>query len=187
MSEDLPALRRGLVEGAVTDTEGTIRATDTKASIALVLHGLLFAGLLNVTMDLGRHYSAAGTPHQVATAILLGIVGLAFVGSIVQLLRCIAPAPRKVIPDTHHWSHGVFFVVDQKVGHEWKMPPISRLNERLQAMTVEHIENEWLAEVVKVSAIRARKTRLIKSGVLLLGIEVVAAVAYLAVIGISAA
>ena len=40
-------------QASVTDTEGTIRATDIKASIALVLHGLLFSGVLSVTKDLG--------------------------------------------------------------------------------------------------------------------------------------
>jgi hypothetical protein len=186
--KDIATLRRELLEASVTDTEGTIRATDTKASIALVLHGLLFSGVVGVTKDLGDRYSETGSLQKVLVVGCLIIVALAFASSVMQLLRCVAPAPAHAIPHTHGRSRGLFFITARRTGRfSWHMPSAEELERRLHKTGVDHIEQEWLAEALKVAGIRERKTRLIKSGLALLAVEVLAVVVYLALIGVSAA
>ena len=186
-SEDITAVRRGLLEASVTDTEGTIRATDIKASIALVLHGLLFSGVLSVTKDLGDRYSEAGSLQKALVVGCLAIAALAFASSVVQLLRCVAPAPAHAIPHTQGRSSGIFFITSRRTGRfSWQMPSVEELEARLHGMDLAAIEREWLSEALKVAAIRERKTRLIKSGLGLLAGEVFAVAVYLALIGAAA-
>src|SRR4051794_28718801 len=91
--------RHAFLMAAVNDAEGTIRATDTKASIALVLHGLLLAALVNVTTEIGNIYAAAGCQTQLLLVVLLVLIAAALLVSVAQLLRCVTPAPVPAIPD----------------------------------------------------------------------------------------
>lgn len=186
--EELARLRRETLATAFVDAEGTVRATDTKASIALILHGLLFGGLVSVTKDLGASYSKHETLFKISAATLLLLTTFAFLCSVVQLLRCVAPAPSWVVPRMKSLRNGVFYITDERVSwNRWEMPDVDEIRARLLALDAADIENELLGELIAVSAIRQRKIRLVKSGYLMLAAEVTFAVAYLGLLAGAAA
>ena len=181
--------RRTFLLAAIADTEGTIRATDTKASIALVLHGLLFSSLLGVTKSLGDTYHNAGCEVKTAIVVLLIAGGGAFAGSIVQLLRCVRPAPKAAIPVLDQGVTTGHFFLPFTAGRLRGTSPMldfETLRGQIAGLDEAAMEEELTGELVKVSAIRARKTALVSSGLLLLGLELVAATAYLTLLGIAA-
>ena len=186
--EELARLRRDTLTTAFTDAEGTIRATDTKASIALILHGLLFGGLVSVTKDLGRSYSGQDAVFKVAAAALLILTAFAFLCSVIQLLRCVVPAPSWVVPRMTNLRRGVFYITDQRVAwNRWAMPDVDELRSRLLTLDAAGIEDELLGELVAVSAIRQRKIRLVRSGYVMLAAEVILAIGYLGLFAAAAA
>jgi len=174
---------------AVTDTEGTIRATDTKASIALILHGLLFSGLVSVTGNVGHTYDHAGKGFQVAVVLLLGVAGTALLCSVLQLLLCVAPTPRSAVPKVDLAHTEDFFLPMRATGAV--NPRVRSVDcgyaARVQAMDDGARLTQLTSEILKVSAIRARKTTLVRRGLLFLAVELGMAIAYLSVLGLHAA
>jgi hypothetical protein len=170
---------------AVTDTEGTIRATDTKASIALVLHGLVFGGLIGVTERIGSTYQAAESGLQVIVVVLLAVALVTSLASVICLLMCVAPTPRSALPHIPPAARGVFFLPLRARGAI--APRVRSVDASYFANVASMDEDTRLqhltGEVLTLSAIRERKTTLIRRGLTLLGIEFVASLAYLAVIG----
>lgn len=177
--------RDSLVLAAIEDTEGTIRATDTKASIALVVHGFIFAGVLGVVSRLGTSFEQASCSFRAVVIALVSITGMTFLASVFQILRGVRPAPASVIPDIS--SHGVFYIpltADAIRGRPSKVSTFSKVKAELGEMSASEISDELVAELVKVSSIRSRKVALASSGLALLGIEVGLAVVLLAVLAI---
>src|ERR1700760_313183 len=170
---------------SVVDAEGTIRATDTKASIALVLHGLLFSGLISVTERIGPTYDAASPGFHILIVALLGVALCSAVASVVCLLLCVAPAPLSALPDLPKSARGLFFVNVQAKGRI--NPGVGFVDSAyfndVKAMDADSRLRHLTGEVLALSSIRARKTTLVRRGLTLLGIEVVASLACLAVIG----
>jgi hypothetical protein len=180
-----PSARRAFLLAAFEDTEATIRATDTKASIALVVHGFVFAGLVGVLSRLGTGFEDACTDFRALIIILAASTGLIFLGSIIQLLRCVMPTPARMVPDPP--IHGVFYLgvtASKWTGAGVKMSGFDEFKDRAFSLTDEEIDSELLAELFKVSAIRARKVALASSGLELLGVEVSLAFALLASLAI---
>jgi hypothetical protein len=181
-----PGSRRAFLIAAFEDTEATIRATDTKASIALVVHGFIFAGLVGVLSRLGTGFEDACTSFRALIIILTGLTGLVFLGSIIQLLRCVMPTPARAVPDPP--AHDVFYLGATASKWTGTSTAISfsfdELKDRVFALTDAEVDVELLAELFKVSAIRARKVALASSGFELLGAEVTLALALLASLGI---
>ncbi len=171
---------------AVTDAEGTIRATDTKASIALVLHGLLFSGLVGVTQDAGNIYHAASCHFQTAVLILLGLVGSGFLLSVGCLLGCVAPSPRSAIPDVSPLGTAGFFIPMRAKGPfspRVRSIDVAAYAQMVRGMNASARQEQLMGEVLKLNAIRERKTTLIRRGLSFLAAELVATVAYVAVLG----
>lgn len=188
MASDDEVARRELLYAAISDTEGTIRATDAKASFAFVLHGLLFGTLVGVTAQLGSLY-ADGTCGLRAALIVLGtLFGMSFLLSVIALVRCVAPAPPAAVPKIKK-SAGVFFIMPKT--QRWRgmsrMPSSEEIASRLHNMDSFAIQRELVGEIVKISAIRARKLKLIALGFHLLIAEIVLALVYVAVIAAAAA
>src|SRR3954451_10852076 len=99
-SENASGMHRdSLVLAAIQDTEGTIRATDTKASIALVVHGFIFAGVLGVVSRLGKSFEQASCSFRAVAIALVSIPTIAFIVSVFQILPCVRPSPASLIPD----------------------------------------------------------------------------------------
>jgi hypothetical protein len=178
------AARRELLLAAFQDAEGTIRATDTKASIGLVVHGFLFAGLLGVLSQLSWFADAESCFRALIIALTTG-TGLVFFTSVVQLLRCVVPAPRSVIPPTPQPC--VFFLEGDASpisARPDNMPDLSEVRRRVLQLDEGGVEDELAAELLKVSAIRIRKVALAQSGFELLGLEILLSLALLAVLAI---
>jgi hypothetical protein len=169
---------------AFQDTEATVRATDTKASIALVVHGFIFAGLLGV---LSRVTSLAGATSCFRALIfsLTAATGIMFLASIGQLLRCVVPAPASTVPATPQPCVAYLEGTANRIsGRPHSMPSFDELKGRIQCLDEIGLESELTAELLKVSAIRVRKVALARSGFELLGVEVVFALALLAALAI---
>lgn len=170
---------------AVNDAEGTIRATDAKAAVALVVHGLVFAALVGVTQEIGDVYEAAPCSFRAAVVVLLGITTVALLVSVLWMLLCVAPAPRSAVPDTEA-STGHFFVPLQTRG--WLSPEVTSypvgFKEAVASMSEADRRDQLTGELLKLSAIRARKTVLIRSGLAALAVEFGASLAYLALLAL---
>lgn len=174
---------------AISDTEGTIRSTDTKTSIALELHGLLFSGLIGVTKDVSKSYDTASWDLRAAALILLGIVAITFLLSVVHLLICIAPSPRSAIPDISPLRTGNFFIPMRAQGlfsPRVGTADVSAYSEAIAAMDESARQDQLMGEVLKLSAIRERKTSLARRGLFLLAGELAAGLAYLVLLGLHA-
>lgn len=172
--------RRAFLLAAFEDTEATIRATDAKASIALVVHGFVFAGMIAVLSRLGTGFEDAPECFRALVIVLTALTGIVFLGSISQLLRCVMPTPASAVPtpptlDIFHLDA----TFDKWMGTSRRMPSFDVIKERVAGLTDAEMMAELTAELLKVSAIRARKVALASSGFELLGVEVAFALSLL--------
>jgi hypothetical protein len=173
MNEQSPTGIRDLILAAFSDAESTIRATDTKASIALVVHGFLFAGVLGVLTHVGSWFAVASCSFRAAVIVVVGATAIAFIASVAQLLRCVAPAPARAVPTVK--TKGVFYLQGSAGSFRGTADgtlSFEQLRGSVDQMTEDDTLNELLAEHIKVSSIRARKVALAKSGLGLLGAEI---------------
>jgi len=76
---------------SIADLQGSIKADDSKASAALIVHGLLFTGVLTILTKTGSVYRHATTPER---AVALGLLAAAlafFLLSVRALTRALSP------------------------------------------------------------------------------------------------
>lgn len=178
--------RRDLLLSAFQDAEGTVRATDTKASIALVVHGFIFAGLVGVLAGLSSLHDAA-TCFRTLVIVLTAATGLAFLASVGQLIRCVIPAPVATIPTTPQPCVSYLEGRASRLsGRPIEMPSFDEVKRRVDALDDSAVESELMAELLKVSAIRIRKVTLARSGLELLGLELLLAAVLLAALAVHA-
>jgi hypothetical protein len=176
---------RQLLLVAFGDAESTIRATDTKASIALVVHGFIFAGVLGVLSRIGPWFSEASCSFRVSVIGLVALMAASFIASVTQLLRCVAPAPSASIPDVR--LKGVFYLPGRAgaiKGVASETLSLGDFKAKVEEMSEPDILEELMGELIKVSAIRSRKVSLAKNGFMLLGVEIGLSVALLCAIGV---
>lgn len=187
---DVAALRIDLLKTAIADIQGSIHANDSKCSAALVVHGLLFAGVVTVASRLGETWTAAGGPTQDASTALLAIATVAFVLSISSLLYALIPySPRKTfygpIVDAHR-LRGVFFPNLKSLrasGADVLTPYLASL---AALDSSEKIELELAYELIKVQNIRQHQAFWAICGFGLLIVEVAFAACFLVIMGLSA-
>jgi hypothetical protein len=175
---------RQLLLAAFGDAESTIRATDTKASIALVVHGFIFAGVLGVLADIGPWFNEASCVFRVGLVGLVGLTAVSFIVSVVQILRCVAPAPAAAVPKVS--LQDVFYLPGRAgavrgVAHG--TPTLRQLRTKVAMLDDAQIADELMGELIKVSAIRARKVSLAQAGLMTLGVEIGLSVILLCLIG----
>src|SRR5580700_8260403 len=85
---------------SIVDAQSSITANDSKASAALIVHGLLFGGLVELITHLGGVYDRADVGERVVGLFLLGFALLTFVLSIWFILMALLPSrPAKKIHD----------------------------------------------------------------------------------------
>lgn len=176
---------RQLLLVAFDDAESTIRATDTKASIALVVHGFIFAGVLGVLSGIGSWFGEASCFFRAVIVALVAIVAASFIASVVELLRCVAPAPANAVPNVS--LKGVFYLRGRAgavKGVAQETLTLEELRSKVAEMKEPEILDELMGELIKVSAIRARKVRLARTGLIILGIEIGLSVVLLSTIGV---
>jgi hypothetical protein len=176
---------RQLLLAAFADAESTIRATDTKASIALVVHGFIFAGVLGVLSGIGSWFSEASCHFQDVILVLVGLIAVSFLVSVIQILRCVAPAPSSAVPKVPLLN--VFYLPGNAgalKGTATETLSLEQLRAVVNEMDDAKIADELMGELIKVSAIRSRKVSLAKSGLMTLGVEMALSVALLCAIGV---
>lgn len=175
--------RRTMLLAAIADTEGTIHASDTKASIALVIHGLILSGVLSLAGSLGADFEGF---YRALVIVLLAAIVVVFVTSVFQLLRSVTPTPARVFSGIEG-GHNVFFVearADPITGNIRGVPSVSDVHRALVCLDEGELEEDLVVELMRVSAVRARKVALVGSGLRLLGIEIALAVAFAVSIGL---
>jgi hypothetical protein len=108
---DLDA-QRDLLLAAIVDVGRSVSTNDQKASAALIVHGLLFAGVTAVIDKLGSIYGKASGVERVLGCVLLIAALLLFVLSVVALLLAVLPyRPKALYADLRHSSRQVFFPI----------------------------------------------------------------------------
>jgi hypothetical protein len=112
---DQVAAVKELQLASIPDIQGSIHADDSKASVGLVVHGLLFAGLVSVVSNLGDLYADVEESARIAGWVLLGAASVAFVLSILALIN----AARPHSPDHGLATDGAFFPRTESPPRGW--------------------------------------------------------------------
>lgn len=89
--DSLAQQRRDVLRDAIVDIQGSVRANDSKCSAALVVHGLLFAGVLTITREVGPVYETASFWQRGAIIFLLAAGLVSFLISVWELSRAASP------------------------------------------------------------------------------------------------
>ena len=151
-----------------------------------MVHGFIFTGLVGVLSRLTPSLYEHPCFTRTSLVVLTGLTAIAFLASIIQLLRCVRPASSVVLPDLE--SQGAFYLpgsASAVTGRVSGLPSAEKLQTSMETMTTFDIDRELIGELLKVSAIRARKMSLAGGGLTLLGLEVVLATALLVLLGLS--
>lgn len=80
-----------LLVASIQDVQSSIGANDSKASAALIVHGLVFTGLIELLVNLGGVYRGASDAQRVIALIFLFLVLLTFLLSIYFIMRALLP------------------------------------------------------------------------------------------------
>lgn len=182
--------RRELQLASIPDIQGSIQANDSKSSAALVVHGLLFAGLLSVLGNSGEVWDDARDWVRLAGILLLVAVAACFVRSVFRLIAAVEPSDpestRKAIGP--RYTSAFFPPADPdktppagRLGFDVQLWRLSRLN------TDDDFEREYAAEQVKLADIRVIQAAAAKAGFRWLRIEIILAGVLLALIAAVAA
>lgn len=171
-------LRRDFLMASINDGQAFVRATDTKAYVALVTQGLIVGGIINLARLVPNVWDDVAAWVQVALATELALVVVFFLASVVHLLMTVAPAPprRLGLPDDARSQ--IFHLVDTM--------PFDRFRERTLALDGPDVQEQLTAVAFVVAAIHRRKTRWVSRGYRLLIIEVTVAAVFMVTLGASA-
>lgn len=194
--EALPKQRRDLLRDAINDIQGSIRANDAKSSAALVVHGLLFAGVLAITRDVKPVYRTALFWQQFVILALLGLALIAFLVSVLWLTQSMIPYhPAAMVKRFHNLHPRLFFPLIRSLQEEAKCKggdanELTVYREKLAQVTAEDLEADYSAELLKLADIRHYEAGAARRGYRWLRIElglVAAFLVYVAVIATSQA
>lgn len=180
------AARRPMLLAAIADTEATIQASDTKASIALVIHGLMISGVLSLVTELDSSFDSGADLYRVLVVALLALIVVLFVLSVSQLLRCVMPVPARLFSGIKG-GHDVFFIeasADPLSGAVQGLPSVATVHGDLVSLDQGELEEDLVVELVKVSAVRARKVALVGNGLRWLALEIGVGVLFLVSVAI---
>lgn len=169
--------QRTLLYAALSDISGSVKANDAKASAALIVHGLLFAGILSVVARLDGAYRTSTHAERALGVLFLAVVLAAFLCSIWALLSAGSPyRPQKLERRMRNSYRQVFFPPRSLLR---SATPHSSMRRQVQLLTDERILDELIAEVLKLADILAYESDRTKWGYLALRVEVIAAAAFL--------
>lgn len=182
------AARRPMLLAAIADTEATIQASDTKASIALVIHGLMISGVLSLVTELDASFDSGSAAYRALVVVLLATLVVIFSLSVAQLLRCVMPTPARLFSQIEG-GHDVFFI--EASAHPWSgriegLPEVRKVHGDLVSLDQGELEEDLVVELVKVSAVRARKVALVGNGLRWLSFEIGIGIVFLVVVAIDA-
>jgi hypothetical protein len=179
--------RREFLLGAIHHTQAVIGSLESRVPMALVLHGLLFTGLLEITLHIGGIIQHSGG-WRIAMMVIVGLTLTAFLISVLALITSITPPlsptpgvsdPRPLLDDGT--VPGLFFPKASDLGLHGKS-----LIERHRALTVDEVERALSVNLVQLATFRTYKTNLARIGFWWLRVEVVLALIYVVIAGIAA-
>jgi hypothetical protein len=173
---DRNAATRELQLASLPDIQGSIQANDNKSAAALVVHGLLFAGVLSVAANLHEVFDAAMLGAKIAGGALLAGAACAFAISVVKLINAARPHDPKSTRDpiVDRYKGAFFPPADPK-----RKPPGGHtgLDDQLKRLaglrTEADFEIEYAAEQLKLADIRATQAHDAKMGFRWLKVELV--------------
>lgn len=109
-------LRKDMLLASVADVQHGISALDSKVSGALIVHGLLFAGTVNMAPRIGSLYAQSAGWQQVVVFLSLVGAALTVLTSVGFLLWALAPVRPAAVGDKHKLSVGMFFPMADREG-----------------------------------------------------------------------
>jgi hypothetical protein len=181
--DGLIAVRRELLRDAIADIQGSIRANDGKSSAALLVHGLLFAGIVTVTAEIVAVYVEAAAWQQVVMLVALGSGLIAFVVSVWYLTRAVTPYhPSELRRRIERRHPKLFFPLLHDLREESERECTDELTvymEKLQVADSRDIEADYGAELIKLADVRRYEARCARIGYRWLRIELVLVATYL--------
>jgi len=172
---------------SIHDVQTAISANDSKASAALIVHGLLVTGVLTLLVHLGSIYSHASHSERVLALFFLFASLAAFLGSIGFLLAALLPYRPKRIDRQLREHHAnqyreVFFPV-RLLG---EADPYAELLRRTRQLQDNGVTTELAAERIKLADVLRYESSQTKWGYRLLLLEVVCVTGFLIVVGLAA-
>ncbi len=176
------------MRAAIDNLHGSIHANDNKSSSALVVHGLLAASVVALTTQLGSIHNEATSAMRFGLILDLGVALICFAASVLFLLWTLYPhEPRSLDRRIRGEYKHLFFPA-----LEWLRPgsttqdnEVRRLRPALAAMVDDDaLDDEYLAELVKVAEIRDVDATRTRRGIVLLGFEVILVLLYLVLLGV---
>lgn len=180
---DISALRRQLQLASIADIQGSIHANDQKSSAGLVVHGLLFAGVLTVAANIGGVIDDASIVARAAGVAALLIALGAFVVSIIEIAKAAAPyQPRGVAAEISPEYKHVFFPLPDELSSASGNQHAALLEQLKQVKDEEQVARVYAAEQVKLADIRQVQARRAERGFLWLRVELYAVTAFLALV-----
>jgi hypothetical protein len=180
---DIPDVRRQLLLASIADIQGSIHANDQKSSAGLVVHGLLFAGVLTVVANLGGVVDDASIVATAAGVAALLVALGAFVVSIINIAIAAAPyQPRGVATAISGEYKHVFFPLPDELVDPPRNQHAVLLDQLKQVNDEEQVARVYVAEQVKLADIRQVQARRAERGFLWLRVELFAVTAFLALV-----
>jgi hypothetical protein len=176
-----------LIARAIEDIQGSIHANDSKSAAGLVVHGLLATAVVTLAVHLGPIYSSATVAgHDLIKWALIVTLPVA-VASIICLIVAVYPhGPGKIDSRLANRHLGVFFP-DIKRLKDSRLDEFDQLRTKLTELAAatagDALDDEYLAELLKVAYIRFKEARWAKAGFVLLGVEVLCVAVFLATVG----
>lgn len=177
-----PKHAHDLMLASIQDVKSAIGANDSKASAALIVHGLIFTGLITLLVQLGGVYERAGDATQAIAVLLLCATLIAFLVSIFFVLRALLPyRPNELERKMQGRYARVFFPLwllsdPQGDPHGAMLDLVGQLDDL-------DITAELVAERLKLADILRYESGNTQRGYLFLGIEIVCAAAFLVLVG----
>lgn len=159
--------RRELQLASIPDMQGSIQANDSKSSAALIVHGLLFAGVVTVVSRLGEVYDRATPGAKIAGYVLLFAAAVAFVLSMLALTEAARPhdpeSTREALGDQQ--AEAYFPPADPR-----RRPPggcrgfQEQVDRLAKLKTEDDFTREYAGEQIKLADIRATQAYATKRG-----------------------
>jgi hypothetical protein len=188
----LPAAAKAkLLGSALADIQGSVRANDSKANTALVVHGLLFAGTTTVITRLGPIYPQASDFERWLGRGLLAVAILSFLTSVSFLLRANSPRIEPALLEALKPRHQRVFFPDLAGRSKRNAVPAEQRFDELSARTrglatSQDVFDEMVAEIVLLDAIHSYESRYTDRGYRLLMVELVAVFSFFVLVAVAA-
>jgi hypothetical protein len=176
--------QRGLLYAAIADIGSSVRANDAKASAALVVHGLILAGIVTLVSQVGDVYRNATSAEKTVGISFLGLAFAAFLVSVMYLLAAVSPyRPTELERRIRQQYAGVFFPTADLLS---RGDPHAELAHRLASMREDDLFNELIAETLKLADILKHESKQTQRGYQMLRLEIIAAAGFFVTLAIAA-